>query len=1207
MAVGRLFFGFARIIMTHASLPPISAFQRHFDAKTWQRGVAYAQDRAAEVLEVVPDDPLPGYWHVSADVTGSEPDPYEVAVTIHASTTAVFSVTSECTCPVEFDCKHGVAALITALLEDWREQSQEPSFTDPAPTPPVMAQEALPGFGLATTSPKAAPLKTAPPQDYDTLDRWLQTRDNPRSQEVLARTTEAESHRMVYVLRSRAHERRGLNVAVPDTGFAFWLCLWPAKVKPLKNKPGQWGKPSLLKTQYGDMFSESEGHGDLFKMVRRWLLGQTPGSYYGSYSQQANGISSTVKDAIGAHILEAALRSGDVVTLDPAGQIEQAWQWGDPRELTWTWNTLPEQTPGAGVRWKATADLGSLGCVLRLGKPALYMDYQTFTVGQVNTRQSAEQLADWLTLPPMPEGWMREHMPRLLSLAPPLPAAVVGELARVVQYVAPIPHLRVGLAPADAKGLLSLTLCFDYDGVQGVWSKGAAPQQWVDTAEGRVLLHRDPTAEFAWFNPLIDLGYLPVNDPAAHAPEVWIAKRVAGHAAFEVDPSVRDQVLLADGLHELGQLGFVITFDDALASRMHAVESLDMGLDAVSANGTVLEGEDESINAHWFSLSLGFEVDGQRVNLLPWLPQLLDHITHVKPREDDRLWLFAAPDQWWHVPVEPLRPWLATMLELVGDRQKSLIQGDALRLSRFEAMRLVANDNPHAALALSGVQAQSLNGLVQALKQGGGVQEVLIPEGLHAELRPYQRQGLAWLQFLAQHQLGGVLADDMGLGKTLQTIAHLWVEKQAGRLTHPALVVAPTSLMGNWRNELHRFAPGLRTLVLHGAQRSESFEDITHSDVVVTTYPLLSRDQDTLLSQRWSVVVLDEAQTIKNAKTQAAGIVQSLDARQRLCLSGTPMENHLGEIWSLFNFLMPGYLGSESRFKQLFRIPIEKQGDTDRMALLRARLAPFMLRRSKALVASELPPKIETIEHVTLAPAQAKLYETIRLTTEKKVREALSSKGLARSHITVLDALLKLRQVCCDPRLVPLASASKVKQSAKLDWLVENLPEMIAEGRRVLLFSQFTSMLDLIEEKLPALGLTWVKLTGQSTHREALIERFTSGEVPLFLISLKAGGVGLNLPQADTVIHYDPWWNPAVEEQATDRAHRLGQTQTVFVYKLVAEGTLEERILALQARKADLARGLYGEAGAKAAALTESDLNWLLQPLSADLSPQSTP
>jgi SNF2 family DNA or RNA helicase len=263
-----------------------------------------------------------------------------------------------------------------------------------------------------------------------------------------------------------------------------------------------------------------------------------------------------------------------------------------------------------------------------------------------------------------------------------------------------------------------------------------------------------------------------------------------------------------------------------------------------------------------------------------------------------------------------------------------------------------------------------------------------------------------------------------------------------------------------------------------------------------------------------------------------------------------------------------------------------------------------MLRRTKALVASELPPKIETIEHVQLLPAQAKLYETIRLTTEKKVREALSSKGLARSHITVLDALLKLRQVCCHPRLVPLAAASKVKQSAKLNWLIENLPEMIAEGRRVLLFSQFTSMLELIEEELPALGLSWVKLTGQSTGREALIERFTSGQVPLFLISLKAGGVGLNLPQADTVIHYDPWWNPAVEDQATDRAHRLGQTQTVFVYKLVAEGTLEERILALQERKAELARGLHGEAGTQAAALTESDLNWLLQPLSAGLVTQ---
>jgi SNF2 family DNA or RNA helicase len=268
------------------------------------------------------------------------------------------------------------------------------------------------------------------------------------------------------------------------------------------------------------------------------------------------------------------------------------------------------------------------------------------------------------------------------------------------------------------------------------------------------------------------------------------------------------------------------------------------------------------------------------------------------------------------------------------------------------------------------------------------------------------------------------------------------------------------------------------------------------------------------------------------------------------------------------------------------------------MAQLRARVAPFMLRRTKDLVASELPPKIETLMPVPLQGRQADLYETIRLGMEKTVRDALSTQGLGKAQITILDALLKLRQVCCDPRLLKLSAAAPVRESAKLNQLLDMLPEMVAEGRKILLFSQFTHMLNLIEEALPALRIPWVKLTGQSKNRDAIIDQFTSGQVPLFLISLKAGGVGLNLPQADTVIHYDPWWNPAVERQATDRAHRIGQTKKLWVIKLVAQGTIEERMLALQERKAQLAQDLYeGAAQRKEPMFGEADLNELLKPL----------
>jgi SNF2 family DNA or RNA helicase len=426
------------------------------------------------------------------------------------------------------------------------------------------------------------------------------------------------------------------------------------------------------------------------------------------------------------------------------------------------------------------------------------------------------------------------------------------------------------------------------------------------------------------------------------------------------------------------------------------------------------------------------------------------------------------------------------------------------------------------------------------------------------------------------------------------------VEKDAGRLTRPALIIAPVSLMGNWRRETERFCPGLRCLVIHGKDRHEVAGSIAEYDIVIAPYSLLQRDRERWLKGKWHLVVLDEAQNIKNANTYAAQVAGELQTSHRLCLSGTPMENHLGEIWSLFHFLMPGFLGSQKRFSELFRVPIEKQGNPERMTQLRERITPFMLRRTKAVVAAELPPKIETVMRVELSGKQADLYETIRLGMEKTVREALDTKGLAKSQITILDALLKLRQVCCDPHLLKLDAAKKVKTSAKLEQLMELLPEMLAEGRRILLFSQFTSMLTLIEAELEKRKLSWVKLTGQSQKRDALIEQFTSGKVPLFLISLKAGGTGLNLPQADTVIHYDPWWNPAVENQATDRAHRIGQKQSVWVVKLVAQGTIEERILALQERKAALADSMYsGAVGRKQPLFSESDLSELLKPLSA--------
>jgi SNF2 family DNA or RNA helicase len=310
------------------------------------------------------------------------------------------------------------------------------------------------------------------------------------------------------------------------------------------------------------------------------------------------------------------------------------------------------------------------------------------------------------------------------------------------------------------------------------------------------------------------------------------------------------------------------------------------------------------------------------------------------------------------------------------------------------------------------------------------------------------------------------------------------------------------------------------------------------------------------------------------------------------------MENHLGELWSLFDFVQPGLLGEQQQFQRHYRTPIENGGDTKRARALSRRIEPFLLRRTKDAVAQDLPPKIHIIEPIVLDERQRDFYDGIRLGQHRRVREAIQHQGLARSHITVLDALLKLRQACCDPRLVSADAPAQTPAipSAKLDWLSTMLPELIAEGRRILLFSQFTSMLRLIETVVTELSIPYCLLTGETQHRTALIERFQAGGVPLFLISLKAGGTGLNLTAADTIIHYDPWWNPAAETQATDRAHRIGQDKPVFVYKLIAQRTVEEKILQLQADKHALVNQLYTEKSASPAQLSVADLEALFAP-----------
>ncbi|HET6521969.1 MAG TPA: SNF2-related protein, partial [Geminicoccaceae bacterium] len=526
----------------------------------------------------------------------------------------------------------------------------------------------------------------------------------------------------------------------------------------------------------------------------------------------------------------------------------------------------------------------------------------------------------------------------------------------------------------------------------------------------------------------------------------------------------------------------------------------------------------------WFGLDIGIEVEGGRVPLLPVLLDLLrkapdELIRHwlggtasaeddaAGADDDDDLTLYAPlPDgRLLPVPLARLRAILRALFELLDGGG---VDADGrLRLDRARAGAVTELEDALPAAALRWRGGEELRALGRRLRGLDGLPAIEPPRGLTAVLRPYQRDGLAWLQFLRDFGFHGVLADDMGLGKTVQTLAHILTEREAGRLDRPCLVVAPTSLMPTWRGEAARFAPDLRVLTLHGPGRRDRFAEIADHDVVLTSYALLLRDAERLLAHGYHVAVLDEAQAIKNPSTKLAHTVGRIDARHRLCLTGTPMENHLGELWSLFHYLMPGFLGDRQRFARIFRAPVERHGDQARADLLARRVRPFLLRRTKDEVAPQLPPKSEILREVELEAGQRDLYESVRLAMHAKVREAIAARGLAQSGITVLEALLKLRQVCCDPRLLKTrGAAARGTPSAKLELLFELLPTMLDEGRRVLLFSQFVEMLALIEDALALRKLGYVKLTGRTRDRAAPVERFQAGGAPLFLISLKAGG-----------------------------------------------------------------------------------------------------
>jgi superfamily II DNA or RNA helicase len=876
--------------------------------------------------------------------------------------------------------------------------------------------------------------------------------------------------------------------------------------------------------------------------------------------------------AVSAELLQRIIATGRAFWLD---HKRPPLKWGEAREGRIEWCQISKRDVAPCLTVPGTVALNA--------EPPVYVDEAAGTIGPVE-----------LNLPP--------RLACQFLSAPAIPRDQVAEVSR-----------RLGQKlPADHRGLLPSTPA---DAVQ------------IDQEPILVLrLRRTKLSPYYFYGKRDPSGPVAVAHVSFRYGPIEIdglgrTNRLEAFQSGQVYVIKRRQPKERDARKRLADLGFVdarslypfIDFahvhDLAMAEPHHWLDFLNLHAAGLQAEGfEILIDDDfpyhlvtpsgdvdarlESSGVDWFELDLGVEIDGERRDLAPIVAALVSEADFTP----DAIKQLAEEGGHYYLPLADGRHLslaASRFLPLVLALHSLKLSGafaDAnaeIKLSRVDAISLLALEN-ETFVFRGADNLRRLAGLLQV----HGLTEPRLPESFRANLRPYQAQGVAWLDLLRESGLGGVLADDMGLGKTVQVLALLALEKARGNLAEPVLIVGPTSLMTNWFNEALKFAPDLKVLVLQGSDRKQNFAAIPRHEVVLTTYPLIARDREVLLTRDWHMVVLDEAQTVKNPDAVTTRWLREVKARHRFCLTGTPMENHLGELWSIMSFVNPGYLGDKAAFSRRWRIPIEKRADGGRAAALARRVKPFLLRRTKAEVATELPAKSEIVERIVLEGGQRDLYDSIRLSMSDKVRKAIARRGLARSHIVVLEALLRLRQACCDPALLKLDDGVE-RPSAKLECLMDMVRELLSEGRKIIVFSQFTSMLDLIRRRCDAERFRYSILTGETRDRKTAIESFQSGATDLFLVSLKAGGVGLNLTAADTVMIFDPWWNPAVEEQAIDRAHRIGQDKAVFVYRLVAAGTVEEKMDELKARKRALADSLFDRDGRIASTLTEEDVQAL--------------
>jgi superfamily II DNA or RNA helicase len=791
------------------------------------------------------------------------------------------------------------------------------------------------------------------------------------------------------------------------------------------------------------------------------------------------------------------------------------------------------------------------------GSPGWYVDAQEGWARPLDRRASPAAIRRLLRTPVIAEPV--DNLPDLIMQGLPKVALEVGaelpELSQVADVVDLVPTFRVAAGGSLTEAQVSLRAAYE-DVEIDVRADGMTVPVLVKPPEpgsGKraKCIRCDIAAQQDAAGKLRDLGLVPAED---------------GNKFVAIgDDAIR---FWTEGIGTLPEDWDLYVPDDLV--------DVQLRTEALTANARVSSGVD------WLSLRLNFESEGIAVTQEELARCLSEGRRYVRLADGT----FARLDP------QKVREVLQRQAEILATGG-----GNGGRLPLSQAGRV---QDLLAQVGRSNTSSEARE-LFQKLKDIGEIKGARKPRNLRAQLRPYQEQGFHWLWFLHEIGSGGVLADDMGLGKTVQALALLLAVKsedakiEGKRKQFKALIVAPTSVVTNWLREMDKFAPSLRHALWHGAERKERQDELEDADVVVTSYALLRRDEELLKEIDWRYVILDEAQQIKNPLSATARAAKRLRSDRRLALSGTPIENRLSEIWSIFDFVSPGLLGPLDKFEDRYSRPIDA-GDRGAAQRLRATIHPFILRRTKAEVARDLPEKIETDQFCELTGEQASLYAAVLKEVRAQVMGEVERQGFARSHIQILAGLTRLRQAACDPRLLGLPRQFGDEDSGKLVALRELVQTSIEGGHKVLVFSQFVSMLQLIKRAMDEDGVAYEYLDGSTKDRAERVDHFQRDDgPPVFLISLKAGGSGLNLTAADTVIHFDPWWNPAVEDQATDRAHRIGQTRVVTTYRLIAKGTIEEKILELAEKKRELVGAVLTEDIGGAKKLTKGDLEELFK------------